>query len=149
MGITIITVIKCFFISVALSERSLGNLPLLPRFQQNPVDYLKSPANHPQQFSSERDFASFVGCKLAANTPWVSRVLGFFLGGWGGDLSLRQTQKGAGEVPDVPKSPKICCVHPARGQDVGTALAALSQWMPVMGSEMGEGEQGSAELMLG
>lgn len=76
----------------------------------------------------------------AANTPWVWR------GFWG---VLKQTQKGAGKVPDVSKSPKICRVHPARDQDVGTGLAPLSQWMPVMGSEMGNGEQGSAELVLG
>lgn len=36
-----------------------------------------------------------------------------------------QTQKGAGKVADVPKSPKTHCAHPSRDQGVGTGLAPL------------------------
>lgn len=67
---------------------------------------------------------------------------------------MRQTQKGAGKVMDVPKSPKIYCAHPSRDQDVGTGLAALPRgavpaWVPVweLGSEVGEGRR--ALLLLG
>lgn len=90
-------------------------------------------------FLWERGFASFVGCKLAANTPWLLR----------GDPSLWQTQKGAGKVADVPKSPKTHRAHPSWDQDVGTGLAPIpSGAVPVWetGNEMAEG---SAEVLLG
>lgn len=58
--------------------------------------YLKSWANHPRQFTSQRDFASFMGCKLPANTMQVLRC----------DPSLQQAQQGAQMMADVPRSLK-------------------------------------------